>query len=103
MAAAKNAPYHDNCNFAQMIRTPVRMVYGTPDDNCQTIGGIAAFNRIASKDKQLRLLSGKGHGWLTAGFEDWLFSLPSPRKEESHDNRKSTQWKTVCGKSARTV
>ena len=24
-------------------------------------------------------------------------------KEESHDNRKSTQWKAVCGKSARTV
>ena len=27
----------------------------------------------------------------------------SPRKEESHGNRKSTQWKAVCGKSARTV
>ena len=74
-AAEKNAPYHDNCNFARMIHTPVRMVYGTADDNCQTIGGIAAFNRIASKDKQLRLLSGKGHGWLTAGFENWLFDL----------------------------
>ena len=73
-AAEKNAPYHDNSNFAQMIRTPVRMVYGTADDNCQTIGGIAAFNRIASKDKQLRLLSGKGHGWHTAGLETWLFN-----------------------------
>lgn len=71
--AEKNAVYHDNCNFATMIHTPVRMVYGTADDNCQTIGGIAAFNRIASKDKQLRLLPGKGHGWLTAGFENWLF------------------------------
>ena len=78
-AAEKNAPYHDNCNFARMIRTPVRMVYGTADDNCQTIGGIAAFNCIASKDKQLRLLSGKGHGWLTAGFENWLFDLTAPK------------------------
>ena len=75
-AAERNAPYHDNCNFAQMIHTPVRMVYGTADDNCQTVGGIAAFNRIASKDKQLRLLSGRGHGWHTAGLEDWLFNLP---------------------------
>ena len=74
-AAEKNAPYHDNCNFARMIHTPVRMVYGTADDNCQTIGGIAAFNCIASKDKQLRLLPGKGHGWHTAGLENWLFDL----------------------------
>ena len=63
-----------------MIRTPVRMVYGTADDNCQTIGGIAAFNCIASKDKQLRLLSGQGHGWYTAGFENWLFNLPQRNK-----------------------
>ena len=55
-AAEKNAPYHDNCNFAQMIRTPVRMVYGTADDNCQTIGGIAAFNCIPTEDKRLRIL-----------------------------------------------
>ena len=73
--AEKNAVYHDNCNFAAMIHTPVRMVYGTADDNCQTIGGIAAFNRIASKDKQLRLLPGKGHGWMPAGFDKWLFDL----------------------------
>ena len=72
-AAERNAPYHDNCNFARMIKTPVRMVYGTADDNCQTIGGIAAFNEIASKDKKLVLLSGTGHGWYTAGLEKWLF------------------------------
>lgn len=77
-AAEKNAPYHDNCNFARMIRTPVRMVYGTADDNCQTVGGIAAFNAIASKDKRLQLLPGVGHGWYvgTLGFEKWLFDLP---------------------------
>ena len=79
-AAEKTAPYHDNCNFARMIKTPVRMVYGTADDNCQTVGGIAAFNVIASKDKGLKLVPGKGHGWITAGFDEWLFSLPEPRK-----------------------
>ena len=72
-AAERNAPYHDNCNFARMIKTPVRMVYGTADDNCQTVGGIAAFNEIASEDKKLVLLSGNGHGWLTAGLDKWLF------------------------------
>ena len=72
-AAERNAPYHDNCNFARMIKTPVRMVYGTADDNCQTVGGIAAFNEIASEDKKLVLLPGKGHGWLTAGLDKWLF------------------------------
>lgn len=75
-AAEKTAPYHDNCNFARMIKTPVRMVYGTADDNCQTVGGIAAFNMIASKDKALKLLPGKGHGWITGGLDEWLFSLP---------------------------
>ena len=72
-AAEKTAPYHDNCNFARMIKTPVRMVYGTADDTCQTVGGIAAFNMIASKDKGLKLVPGKGHGWITAGLDKWLF------------------------------
>ena len=66
------APYHDNCNFARMIQTPIRMVYGMADDNCQTVGGIAAYNSIASKDKELRLLPGVGHGCIrrdsTRGF-----------------------------------
>lgn len=76
--AEVNAPYHDNCNFARMIQTPIRMVYGMADDNCQTVGGIAAYNSIASKDKELRLLPGVGHGWHTAGFDAWLFSPPDP-------------------------
>ena len=61
-----------------MIQTPIRMVYGMADDNCQTVGGIAAYNSIASKDKELRLLPGVGHGWHTAGFDAWLFSPPDP-------------------------
>lgn len=75
-AAEKNAPYHDNCNFARMIHTPLRMVFGTADDNCQTIGGIAAFNKIAAKDKRLKLIPGKGHGWnaCVGYFEKWLFA-----------------------------
>ena len=58
-----------------MIKTPVGMMYGTADDNCQTVGGIAAFNCIASKDKRLRLLPGRGHGWHKADLERWLFNL----------------------------
>ena len=38
-------------------------------------GGIAAFNCIASKDKRLRLLPGRGHGWHKADLERWLFNL----------------------------
>ena len=52
-----------------------RMIFGLSS------GGIAAFNRIASKDKQLRLLSGVGHGWHTAGFEAWLFNLPQKKAQ----------------------
>lgn len=74
-AALEVAPWHDNCNFARMIKTPVGMMYGTADDNCQTVGGIAAFNCIASKDKRLRLLPGRGHGWHKADLERWLFNL----------------------------
>lgn len=73
--AEKTAPYYDACNFARLITTPVRMTYGTMDDNCQTEGGIAAFNCIASKDKKLFLLPGYGHGPRTkgTGIDEWLF------------------------------
>jgi cephalosporin-C deacetylase-like acetyl esterase len=73
-AACRNAVYHDNCNFARMIRTPVWIMYGTADDNCQTVGGIAAFNVLASGEKRLSLLPATGHGWhRPAGLEKWLF------------------------------
>jgi hypothetical protein len=50
------------------------MMYGTADDNCQTVGGIAAFNVIGSKEKKLSLLPATGHGWhKPAGLEKWLF------------------------------
>ncbi|MBP5511593.1 MAG: acetylxylan esterase [Kiritimatiellae bacterium] len=89
--AEKYAPYHDNCNFARMIRTPVRMIYGTADDNCQTVGGIAAFNMIASPDKKLKLIPGKGHGWFNdKEFEAWLYS-PAMK-----DNECSGRNGTLC-------
>ena len=75
-AAETVGPYYDACNFARLIRTPVRMVYGLSDDNCNTVGGIAAFNVIPSEDKALHLLPGAGHGWHAAGFDTWLFTLP---------------------------
>ena len=71
--ALEIAPYHDNCNFARMIRTPVGMMYGTADSVCQAVGGIAAFNCIPTEDKRLRILPGKGHGWHETDLEKWLF------------------------------
>ncbi|MBR4171831.1 MAG: acetylxylan esterase [Kiritimatiellae bacterium] len=73
--AERTAPYHDNCNFARLITTPVRAMVGTADDNCQTVGIIAAFNMIPSKDKAIAILPHTGHGWHTAGFDKWLFDL----------------------------
>ena len=77
-AAELTGPYYDACNFARLIRTPVRMVYGLSDDNCNTGGGIAAFNALGCADKELRLLPGLGHGWYPVGFDKWLFDLESP-------------------------
>ena len=51
------------------------MIHGLADDNCNTEGGIAAFNALASKDKSLLLLPGVGHTWQKdTDFERWLFS-----------------------------
>ena len=75
-AAEQTAPYYDACNFARLIRTPIRMIHGLSDDNCNTEGGIAAFNALASKDKSLLLLPGVGHTWQKdTDFERWLFSF----------------------------
>ena len=75
--AEKTAPYYDACNFARLIRTPIRMIHGLSDDNCNTEGGIAAFNALASKDKKLMLVPGLGHRRpKDATFERWLFAAP---------------------------
>ena len=75
--AEKTAPYYDACNFARLIRTPMRMIHGLSDDNCNTEGGIAAFNVLASKDKKLMLVPGLGHRWLkNTEYERWLFAAP---------------------------
>lgn len=71
-------PYYDSCNFARMIMTPVRMSYGMRDGNCNTVGGIAAFNAIASPDKSLVLIPGKGHsvrGKDVPSILRWLFDM----------------------------
>ena len=74
-AAERTAPYYDACNFARLIRTPMRMIHGLSDDNCNTEGGIAAFNALASKDKALLLIPGVGHRWQKdTDFERWLFA-----------------------------
>lgn len=74
-AAEQTGPYYDACNFARLIRTPVRMIHGLSDSNCNTEGGIAAFNVLASKDKKLMLIPGLGHHWLKdTEYERWLFA-----------------------------
>ena len=72
-AAEQTGPYYDACNFARLIRTPIRIMHGLSDDNCHTVGGIAAFNSIPSKDKKLLLIPGLGHRWIKTEFEQWLF------------------------------
>ena len=72
-AAEQTGPYYDACNFARLIRTPIRIMHGLADDNCHTVGGIAAFNSIPSKDKKLLLIPGLGHRWIKTEFEQWLF------------------------------
>ncbi|MBR4417100.1 MAG: acetylxylan esterase, partial [Victivallales bacterium] len=72
-AAELTGPYYDACNFARLIRTPIRIMHGLSDDNCHTVGGIAAYNSIPSKDKKLLLIPGLGHRWIKTEFEQWLF------------------------------
>ena len=75
-AAEQTGPYYDACNFARLIRTPMRMIHGLSDDNCNTEGGIAAFNALASTDKALQLIPGVGHRWQKdTDFERWLFAV----------------------------
>ena len=75
-AAEQTGPYYDACNFARLIHTPVRMIHGLSDDNCNTEGGIAAFNALASTDKALQLIPGVGHRWQKdTDFERWLFAV----------------------------
>ena len=59
------------------------------DDNCQTVGIIAAFNMVVSKDKEIKILPRVGHGCHKADCDKWLFSLPQ-RSQKSRDGR-------VCG------
>ena len=76
-AGERIGAYLDSCNFARMIKTPVRMAEGTRDDNCQTVGVIAAFNSIASEDKSLVILPGLKHPvWNTdePSIVEWLFT-----------------------------
>ena len=76
--AEKVAPYYDACNFARLVKTPIRMAHGTRDNNCNTVAGIAAFNSLGSNDKALVILPDKGHPvWFKdeATISKWLFDL----------------------------
>lgn len=67
LATEANAPYFDGANFASRITCPVRVVVGFADTTCAPCAVYAAFNAIASKDKEIRHGIGMGHGC------DWKF------------------------------
>lgn len=52
-AAEKWAPYFDGANFASRITCPVRVVAGFSDVTCPPCAVYAAFNEIASADKDI--------------------------------------------------
>jgi cephalosporin-C deacetylase-like acetyl esterase len=55
------AGYYDAAHFAARIRVPFRMVVGWADRTCAPGTDWAAFNAIASQDKQLVGIVGMGH------------------------------------------
>lgn len=67
VAAEANAPYFDGANFASRITCPVRMVVGFADTTCAPCAVYAAFNALASRDKDIRHGIGMGHNC------DWKF------------------------------
>ena len=61
-AAEKWAPYFDGANFAGSVTCPIRFVCGCIDTTCPPTCVCAAFNALASKDKEILFMPGHGHG-----------------------------------------
>ena len=57
------AGYFDTMNFAPYVHCPVFMNAGLIDNISPPTGSWAVFNRLASKDKTVVPLPGKGHDW----------------------------------------
>ena len=61
-AAEKNAPYFCGVNFARNITIPIRVEVGSSDFVCPPMAGFSAFNVMPSKDKEIIIGLGQGHG-----------------------------------------
>ena len=61
-AAERNAPYFCGVNFARNIKIPIRMEVGSADTVCPPMAGFSAFNAMPSKDKEIHIGLGQGHG-----------------------------------------
>ena len=59
--AAEIAPYFDAANFARRIEIPVRVLIGLVDTTCPPTTCFAAYNSIASLDKEVEAVEGMGH------------------------------------------
>ena len=60
--AEKNAPYFCGVNFARNINIPIRVEVGSADTVCPPMAGFSAFNVMPSKDKEIHIGLGQGHG-----------------------------------------
>ena len=49
-------------NFARNIKIPIRMEVGSADTVCPPMAGFSAFNAMPSKDKEIHIGLGQGHG-----------------------------------------
>lgn len=72
-AAQANAPYFDAANFAPYITCPVRVVAGFSDNTCPPAAVYAAYNAIASRDKDILHGIGMTHS-VRGGFYEELGS-----------------------------
>ena len=74
-ATEQNAPYFDGANFASRIKCPVRVAVGFADTTCAPCAVYAAYNAIASSDKQIRHGFGMTHSCfqkIYAELGKWL-------------------------------
>lgn len=71
----KNAPYFDGANFASRITIPVRVAVGFSDTTCPPCAVYAAYNALASKDKEIRHGLGMTHSCRQEFYKElgaWL-------------------------------
>ena len=60
-AVRETLAYFDGINFGPRIRCPIMVYIGLQDNVCPPETGYAAFETIASEDKQIYPYDGHGH------------------------------------------